>query len=177
MRKKLVIYMACCITAITGFVLLACGMGESGRYYNSEYHFSIKFPSGCHIDVDPDGNSVSAWGDFANDNDMYEENMTITYEELESKTGLESYFTEVNYNTGRDLANFRIENQGAITLDGQPARAIRSSFTMAEGNLKMLGWCTIKDKHALTIACIMEPGNYTKYQPIFKEAVHSLRFE
>jgi len=177
MRKKHTIYMACAVLVVAGITILTCGLGESRRYYNSEYHFSIKFPSGWHIDVDPYENMVSAWEDFVNDNDMFEENMTITYEELQSKTGLEAYFTEVNYNTGRDLANFRIENQGAITLDGQPARAIRSSFTMAEGDLKMIGYCVIKDKHALTITCMVEPRNYTKYQPIFKETVHSLRFE
>jgi len=177
MRKKYTIYMAYCTLAVVGLMFLACGMGESGRYYNSEYHFSIKFPSGWHIKTNPDENLVACWEDFANDKDRFEENIAITYERLVSKTGLEAFFTEVSYNTGRDLANFRIENQGTITLDGQPARAVRSSFTMAEGELKMLAYCVIKDKHALTISCLVEPHNYTKYQPIFKETVHSLRFE
>jgi hypothetical protein len=162
-----------------GLILLSCGAApnDPGRTYYSDYHFSIVFPPGWHVDVDRSEQVVEAWEGFANNDDMFEENMSVTYERLTKTTSLESYYREVNHNTGLEFANWRIENQGEITLDGQSAKATRATFTLDEGMLRMIGYVTIKGDHAITIACLMEPQNYGKYQPIFKQAVHSLRFE
>ncbi|MCP4581178.1 MAG: DUF1795 domain-containing protein [candidate division Zixibacteria bacterium] len=172
-------YITIAMIAAGGLIFLSCGaaINEPGRTYYSDYHFSIVFPPGWQVEQEPSELMVEAWEDYVNDDDMFEENMNITYEKLTKKTTLEAYYSEVNRNSRMDLANFVVEKEGEITIDGQPARAIRSTFTMAEGALRMIGYVTIKDDHALTISCLMEPAKYSHYHEIFKAAVHSIKFE
>ncbi|MCP4581174.1 MAG: hypothetical protein GY839_06115 [candidate division Zixibacteria bacterium] len=92
MMKMTFKYIPIALFVICGLVLLSCGatQNEPGRTYYSDYHFSIVFPSGWQVEQEPSELMVEAWEDYVNDNDMFEENMNITYEKLTEKTSLAS---------------------------------------------------------------------------------------
>jgi hypothetical protein len=179
MMKTTLKYIPIAMAVTCGLILLSCGAApnEPGRYYSPDYHFSIKYPPGWQISIEPLESTVSFWEEYKNDRDMYQEAITVTYQELILKTSVETYYYHVIQSTYKEMIGWRIESEGDVTLDGQPAKAVRGTLTFEGYPLKVIGYVVIKGKHALTIACFMEPEKYDQYHGIFKDAVRSIRFE
>ena len=179
LRRRLVPFTVAVLT-VSLLVVIGCGSKEPpepGRYYDEGRGISIRFPEGWDIVEEEDVDAVSAVGPFESDEDMLQESISVSVEDLDDEMTVDEFSSYVNAVTAAECADYHVELSGSATIADLPANWIIFSYKEHEGTIMTLGYSLVKGKRGYLITCNAEPHNYASYSSIFATAAESLRIE
>jgi len=179
LRRPLAAF-AVAVLTVSLLVVVGCGSKEPpepGRYYDEDRGISIRFPGGWEVIEEEDGDAVSAVAPFESEQDMLQESISVSVEDLDDEMTVDEFSKRVNVITAAECVDYHMELSGSATIADLPANWIIFSYKESEGTIMTLGYSLVKGKRGYLITCNAEPHTYAAYSSIFATAAESLRIE
>jgi len=121
------------VAVLTVSLLAVTGCGskeplEPGRYYDEGRGISIKFPPGWEVIEEEDVDAVSAVCPFESDEDMLQESISVSVEDLDDEMTVDEFSNHVNAVTAAECTDYKVELSGSATVADLPANWIIFSY-------------------------------------------------
>jgi hypothetical protein len=151
---------------------------EPGRYYNRDLGFSIVFPDGWEIRTMENGWITLAVTEIEGPDDPWQEAVVVDVYETPGGFDLDSIFNDEVNKMVRRAEDFREEDRGEITIDGERARWILYTDRFAEvGDMMVLEYFLVRGRRAYILSVDAALGSFSDYEEVFISSVRSFRFE
>ena len=151
---------------------------ESGflRYTDPLFGIKIDYPSNWQKDTSNPNFRVALISPEESDANVYLESVAIMTQSVEFDNPADlalSYTSSMSTN----MQGFQLLENVQTTIGGHPAQTIVFTSTMQGIESKVIVYFTIVDGIGYMIFFDVEPINYQKYLPIFKQMVESVKIE
>jgi hypothetical protein len=134
----------------SALVMAGCAsddVAETGRYHNDDMCFSIEFHPGWEV-IEGDGYEyalVEAVSPWESDDDEFAEHISVDVEEVSGSADLDQYHAETVEAQAEVIPGFYIEEEGAMTIGGVPARFVVFDFETEGYPMTAIGYTLIKN--------------------------------
>ncbi|MGB1102198.1 MAG: PsbP-related protein [Crocinitomicaceae bacterium] len=161
------------LMAILAIFLIGCGR-SMGKYSNDEYGFSIDFPADWDTSkVDP-RMVFMALEPFSDSADIFQEGFSVSVFENEGYA-LDEIVSENIALTERYYKDAKIERKDTKINDVE-AIQLTLDYDMQELSLTNIATFVNHDGYLFTITQSAEKKNFSAYEELFDELIHSLEF-
>ena len=177
--SKTVLALLVCLVILTSFVLWFDHQYavESGRYYNRDKGYSIKFPADWRRREAMMGTVVIAMAPLSRSTAKFCPNVSIVPEELTDKLSPTEYINN-GLKMVRTITNdFRERERIKLTIDRREATGIVYTCRLGQLRLMYLQYFLVNGHRGYVITCTSEPDQFPKYRKQFEQIAQSFRFE
>jgi hypothetical protein len=151
---------------------------EPGRYYSKDFGFSIIFPVGWEIQTIENGWITLAVTELEGPTDPWAEAVVVDVFEQPQGFDLDNTFNDRVHSMNMNAVDFREEDRGEVTINGERARWIIYSYSEHEiGDLMVIEYLLVKGKRAFIISGDSPPDTFSEFEEIFITAARSFRLE
>lgn len=147
------------------------------KYTNDELGFSIMLPRLWYKQEGAFNAVVIAKAPQTDKNDIFQENINVTVSYLPAGMDIDTYY-ELNKNAILEMLPsepFDIQ-EGKISASGDTGRFLALSSAGPLMVMRTMSALWIKNKIVYVVTCFGQDSEFSKYEPIFKKSIRSIRF-
>jgi hypothetical protein len=164
---------------LLSFILTGCDSFFWKTYQNKEYGFSFLFPRGWEEEENTEPGTMpvfSAYSPLKGPNDKVKENVIVSVSEVSREMSLAAYFDlnkeAITENVFGYKHNFMESDIFAGRVRGM---ALVFDNTLGDVTLRTISACWKKGSRVYALSCTCQAKEYSKYGPIFRRILSSLR--
>ncbi len=162
---------------IGALIFVSNGCDFSWRqYYSREYRFLVLLPRGWQEAEDPKL-AILVKAPQEGPDDRFQENINVIVTELPASVALSTFFELNKDELMRVMPGAHNMIEGEIFAGLVPGKMLSFDNQVEDLTLRTLSATWIKGKRVYVVTCVGQVSDFSKYSPIFKKVLQSMRLK